>query len=101
MHRAINARIGANAMQPNASETQAVIGPIVTREGGYAFDLWTPEAGMIRGFCHRRVEDACYARKYEIKSRPGRFAASLTACATLDEFTAALSQSGCVAEGGI
>jgi hypothetical protein len=82
-------------MQPNPTETQTVIGPVVTREGGYAFDLWTPQAGMIRGFCYRRVEDAYYARKYEIKSRPAKLPAALTACTTLDEFTAALSQSRC------
>ncbi len=81
------------------AETRIVIGPVITREGGYAFDLWSPEAGMIRGFRYRRVEDACYARKYEIKSRPGKLTDSVLACATVDEFTAVLSQSGYVAEG--
>jgi hypothetical protein len=69
---------------------RVVIGPVVTREGGYAFDLWTPESGVARGFRYRLVEDARYARKYEIKSQRPELAGSLTACATLDEFTAAL-----------
>lgn len=85
-------------MHPNVSDAQTVIGPVITREGGYAFDLWTSEDGMIRGFSYRRIEDACYARKYEIKWRPENRTAS---CSTLDEFTGALSRSRCVAEGPI
>ena len=68
-----------------------VIGPVVTREGGYAFDLWTPENGLAHSFRYQLVEDACYARKYEIKSQPSKIAGCLIACATLDEFTAALA----------
>jgi hypothetical protein len=39
----------------------AVVGPIVTREGGYAFDSWTLEGGLHRGYAYRRIEDANYA----------------------------------------
>jgi hypothetical protein len=46
-----------------------VIGPILTRDGGYAFDSWTPEEGLSRGYAYRRIEDAHYARKAEIRSR--------------------------------
>ena len=70
---------------------RVVIGPVVTREGGYAFDLWTPENGLARGYCYQLVEYARYARKYEIKTQPPDRTRSLIACATLDEFTAALA----------
>ena len=46
-----------------------VIGPILTRDGGYAFDSWTPEEGLSRGYAYRRIEDAHYARKAEIRFR--------------------------------
>jgi hypothetical protein len=28
---------------------EIVVGPVVTRKGGYAFDCWTPEEGFSRG----------------------------------------------------
>ena len=28
----------------------AVVGPILLKEGYYAFDLWTPEEGLSRGY---------------------------------------------------
>ena len=27
-----------------------VVGPVLTRMGGYAFDCWTPEEGLSRGY---------------------------------------------------
>jgi hypothetical protein len=69
----------------------AVIGPVVTRAGGYAFDTWTPETGLSRGFSYSRVEDAHYARNLEIRSRPEGFAGAMVACGTVDEFTMALA----------
>ncbi|HMD62708.1 MAG TPA: hypothetical protein VKF83_01880 [Stellaceae bacterium] len=69
-----------------------VVGPIVTRDGGFAFDSWTPEEGLSRGYCYGRIEDAHYARKVEIRSRAGRFAGPMMACSTIDEFTSALAK---------
>jgi hypothetical protein len=69
----------------------AVVGPIVTREGGYAFDSWTVEEGLRRGYAYRRIEDAHYARRAEIRSRSHDFAAEMVACSTTDEFAAALA----------
>ncbi len=40
-----------------------VVGPIVTRDGGFAFNSWTPDQGLSRGYSYRRIEDAHYARK--------------------------------------
>ena len=28
---------------------QIVVGPVLTKQGGYAFDCWTPERGLSRG----------------------------------------------------
>jgi hypothetical protein len=70
----------------------AVVGPIVTRGGGYAFDSWTPEAGLSRGFSYRRIEDAHYARRVEIRSRGKRNTREMVACSTVDEFTSALAE---------
>jgi hypothetical protein len=41
---------------------EIVVGPVVTRKGGYAFDCWTPEEGFSRGYAYCRIEDAYYAR---------------------------------------
>ena len=49
---------------------QAFVGPVLTtRDGGYSFDSWTPETGLSRSYAYRRVEDAYYARKAEIRSQ--------------------------------
>ena len=68
----------------------AVVGPILLKEGCYAFDLWTPEAGLSRGYAYRRIEDAHYARNAEIRSRRRGRSGAAVACGTLDEFTLAV-----------
>jgi hypothetical protein len=70
---------------------QAVVGPILIKQGCYAFDLWTPEEGLSRGYAYRRIEDANYARNVEIRSRRRQPEAAVV-CATLDEFTTAVSE---------
>jgi hypothetical protein len=69
----------------------AVVGPIVTRQGGYAFDSWTCEEGLSRGYSYRRIEDAHYARNVEIRSRSGSFNGPMVACSTVEEFTSRLA----------
>jgi hypothetical protein len=63
-----------------------VIGPVLTRTGGYAFDAWTPEEGLSRGYVYPRIEDAYYARKAEVRSFGQRDADRIVACNTVDEF---------------
>jgi hypothetical protein len=70
---------------------QAVVGPILMKQGCYAFDLWTPEEGLSRGYAYRRIEDAHYARNVEIKSRR-RQPDTAVVCATLDEFATAVTE---------
>jgi hypothetical protein len=63
-----------------------VVGPVLTREGGSAFDSWTAEDGLSRGYIYRRVEDAHYARKFELRSPSNRDSGDTVACSTVDEF---------------
>jgi hypothetical protein len=63
-----------------------VVGPVLTREGGYAFDSWTPEDGLSHGYVYRRIEDARYVRNFEIRSRTKEYVGHTVACSTVDEF---------------
>jgi hypothetical protein len=63
-----------------------VVGPVLTRKGGYAFDCWTPEEGLSRGYTYGRVEDAHYARNVEIRSRNKGGWDDAIACNTVDDF---------------
>jgi hypothetical protein len=63
-----------------------VVGPVLTRRGGYAFDCWTPEQGLSVGYTYRRVEDAYYARNVEIRSRKKGRSDGTIDCSTVDEF---------------
>ena len=65
---------------------QIVLGPVLTRNGGYAFDCWTPEEGLSRGYTYGRIEDAHYARNVEIRSRNKVSSEQTIACSTVDEF---------------
>ena len=73
-------------MNPNAKlqAMHLVIGPVLTRNGGFAFDCWAPEDGLKSGYVYRRVEDARYARNYEIKVHCN--GTGTVACSTVDEF---------------
>jgi hypothetical protein len=70
----------------------SLIGPVITSEGGYAFDLWTSERGLSRSFRYLRVEDAHYARRFEIRSHGNGPAGAAIACATVAQFASALQQ---------
>jgi len=65
---------------------QIVVGPVLTRKGGYAFDCWTAEEGLSRGYTYGRIEDAHYARNVEIRSRNKGSSDPTIACSTVDEF---------------
>jgi hypothetical protein len=63
-----------------------VVGPVLIKEGGYAFAVWTQEQGLSCSYRYQRAEDAYYARRAEIRdfARP-------VSCDTVDEFQAALA----------
>jgi hypothetical protein len=68
-----------------------ILGPVLMREGGYAFDVWTRENGQSRGYVYRRIEDAHYARKAEILYRSNGHAGDIVACNTVDEYLRAMT----------
>jgi hypothetical protein len=70
----------------------AIVGPILAREGGYAFDSWTPEEGLSPGFAYRRVGDAHYARNVEIRSCGKGRSGPAMVCGTADEFASAVAE---------
>jgi hypothetical protein len=65
-----------------------VIGPVLRRADGYGFDIWNAGKGVTRGYPYRRIEDAHYARKAEIKALAQGRAVAAIVCQTLDEFIA-------------
>jgi hypothetical protein len=65
---------------------QIVLGPVLTRNGGYGFDCWTRDEGLNRGYTYGRIEDAHYARNVEIKSRNKGSSDQTIACSTVDDF---------------
>ena len=65
-----------------------VIGPVLRRAEGYGFDIWTAGKGLTRGYPYRRIEDAHYARKAEIKTLAQGRAVTALVCQTLEEFIA-------------
>ena len=65
---------------------QIVLGAVVTRKGGFAFDCWTPMEGLRRGYTYGRIEDALYARNVEIRSSNKGSSDQTIACSTVDEF---------------
>lgn len=78
-----------------------VVGPVLVRSGGYAFDTWSVD-GVSRGYVYRRIEDAHYARRAEILQAtvefPFKDAAEplddVCVCTTLDQFTMELVERG-------
>src|SRR5271165_7681426 len=70
----------------NGTAMQIIVGPVLTRRGGYAFDCWTPEEGLSRGYTYGRIEDAHYARNVEIRSRNNGSSDQTIGCSTVDEF---------------
>ena len=65
---------------------QVVIGPILKRAGGYAFDTWDAHEGINYGFAYHRIEDAIYARKATIKDAAQDGEPSALLCQTIEEF---------------
>ena len=68
-----------------------IFGPVLLREGGYAFDAWTPEQGLSRGCVYRRIEDAYYARKAELRTPGKDYARRVVVCDTVDKFTRSMA----------
>ncbi|HVJ54855.1 MAG TPA: hypothetical protein VM689_20515 [Aliidongia sp.] len=77
-----------------------IVGPVLTHQGGYAFDTWTETLGRRPGFAYRRIEDAYYARNSEIavESRKGGIGAVI--CNTLADFVAEIADNNAAQNAG-
>jgi hypothetical protein len=67
--------------------TEILISPIVSRDGGFAFDTFSTAAGLTPGFTYRRIEQASYDRKITLQSLPRASGFAIVACETLGEFS--------------
>ena len=63
-----------------------IVGPVLARAGGFVFDTWTPETGLVASYVYPRADNAYYARAIEIAHYRGRLGADATVCETIDEF---------------
>ena len=79
-------RPNGNGILLKGTAMQIVVGPVLTRQGGYAFDCWTRGQGLSPGYTYGRVEDAHYARKIEIRSPKEGCSHQTISCSTVDEF---------------
>ena len=70
-----------------------VVGPVLTHQGGYAFDIWTEAQGRKPGFAYRRIDDAYYARNSEIAGGLRGGALGAIICNTLADFMADITES--------
>ena len=70
----------------NGTAMQIIVGPVLTTKGGYAFDCWTPEEGLSRGYTYGRIEDARHPRNFEIRSGKKGDSDPTIACSTVDDF---------------
>jgi hypothetical protein len=79
-----------------------VVGPVLARPGGFAFDTWTVADGLNPGYVYRRIGDTYYARDAAINSVANDRApidgwqrpASVRACDTLEQFISELIEHG-------
>jgi hypothetical protein len=71
---------------------QILVGPVVSRNGGFAFDTFCTPNGLKRGYPYRRVEQANYDRKATLLGLQLSHDFVTTACETIFEF-----QQGCIA----
>jgi len=74
----VDGRVDAVLIRSKGTSMQIVLGPVLVRKGGYAFDCWTPEEGFSCGYT--------YARKVEIRFRNNVSSDQTIACSTVDEF---------------
>lgn len=63
-----------------------LVGPVVCRDGGFAFDVWTATDGVKRGFAYRQVEQAEYDRRTTLLGLHQPAGTAMTACATAAAF---------------
>jgi hypothetical protein len=76
-----------------------VVGPVLPRPGGYAFDTWTWEDGLSLGYVYHRIEDAHQAaiNRAMVEGNIVEDPESLDEvciCSTLDQFMVEIIERG-------
>jgi hypothetical protein len=84
-----------------------VVGPVLARPGGFAFDTWTLEDGLSPGYVYRRIGDTYHARQATIHSAANDCVSNdcvsnggwelpehVRACDTLEQFMSELVEHG-------
>jgi FHA domain len=90
--------MGASSVE--VANMNVVIGPVLRRPDGYAFDTWSAGNGVIRSYPYHRIEHAYYARNAEIEASAQGRAPAAVVCQTLDEFIVKLTGDGCPIDNG-
>jgi hypothetical protein len=76
------------ALSVEVASMNIVIGPVLSRADGYAYDAWAAGNGVTRSYRYRWIYQAYYARNAGIKaSAQGRAPAGIV-CQTLDDLIA-------------
>jgi len=70
-----------------------LIGPVLRRDTGYAFDTADAESGLAGGETYRRIEDAYYARRAMMFST-GLAGDDVIVSDTIDDFNALVERFG-------
>jgi hypothetical protein len=76
------------------ADMNIVIGPVLRRADGYAFDTWTVGKGLTRSYPYRWIDHAYYAQNAEIKASARSRTPAAIVCQTLDEFIVKLTGDG-------
>jgi hypothetical protein len=78
-----------------------VVGPVLARPGGFAFDIWTAEEGLTPGYVYRRIGDTYHARDAVIHAAANDATANqrvrpagIRTCDTLEQFMSELVERG-------
>lgn len=74
----------AEMIEPTMCTT--IVGPVLARAGGFVFDTWTPDGGLVASYVYPRIDNAYYARAVEIDYYRSRRDAHAMVCDTVDEF---------------
>ncbi|HZS81565.1 MAG TPA: hypothetical protein VFA50_01740 [Stellaceae bacterium] len=65
---------------------KVLVGPVVARDGGFAFDTFSPTEGLKRGFPYRRIDQANYDRKATLHGFHLPLGFVMMACETAADF---------------
>lgn len=77
-------------MMMHQVEAQPVllVGPIVSRRGGFAFDTFAAGHGVKPGFCYRTIDQAHYDRRVTLSGSHFTAGRQIEVCESASEFDA-------------